>query len=676
MPAYWKNKYRRRNYRRYRQPRNYRRRIRKAFRRRWWRRRKHFWYKVKNLKRYKKYKKTKISLKVFQPRKVNKCKVKGYKCLFQGSTKRLSHNYIQGIYAQTPEFYPFGGGWSLLVYSLDSLFEDYNHLENIWTRSNVALPLVRYTGCKIKLYQSLNCDYVFMYDNCWPLVDTIHKHADSSPSRILQQTHKYIIPSTKTQKRKKPYKTVRIKPPPQMTNNWYFSHDLHKLPLLMTTTTAVSLTTPFNNQYKDSPNVTLHCLNPLLFQNPNFQHFNQTNGYNPKWLPQGTLSKPIYLYASLENIPTIITKDFVKQLTFLGNTKENQEGKTIEQIAANNQFTENTKKNWGNPFHHRYIEKGEDTSYIIIFSFSTVVDLVNKVKTNVNDYKDINFTQITGPMTYTITYNAAKDAGFKNKAYFIPTIDQNNLNPTDNENIQLSGFPLHILLWGWTDWLKKLKLASNPENDYLLVIETDMFDEKLDKYILLDYDFIEGRDPYQTTENYQTNYYNKNNWFPNLRYQNQSIEKICQTNPGTCKPDANNYIEAYCKYTFYFKWGGCPKQLEKPYDPSLQPIWNTANNICPRPEIQDPSSRAESELYYWDWHKDFVSQNAITRIKEFTTISPTLLTTESKSEPPPQTQKKTTQKEKKETMQQLLQLFRKQQLLQQLKCFVQLKKSL
>lgn len=678
MPAYRRRKYRKRNYFYRRRPRFSRRRTRKTFQRRRWRKRNNFWNKVKRLKTYKKLKKTKINLKVFQPKTVNKCKIKGYKCLFQGSCLRLSHNYIQGVYAQTPEWYPFGGGWSLLVYSLDSLFEDYNHLENIWTKSNAGLPLVRYTGCKFKLYQAENADYVFTYDNCWPMVDTIHKHADSAPSRMIQKKHKITVPSRQTQKRKKPYKTVRIKPPPQMTNNWYFAHDLHKLPLLMTTTTSVSLTTPFANENKMSPNVTLHCLNPLQIQNPNFQHPSSSTGWNPKWLTNGAVTSPIYWYASLQTYNTNDKVTFVKQLIFLGNTKDNQPGIELQEIANKDKFTENTKKNWGNPFYHRYIERTEEQSYTIYFSFSTVVDLVNKLKQpqlNNDTFKDVNFTEVTGPIIYQITYNSAKDAGFKNKAYFIPTIDQNNTNPTNNENLQLSGFPLHILLWGWPDWLKKLKLASNTENDYLLVIETDMFDEKLDKYILLDQDFLDGKDPYTPGEEFSTNYYNKNNWFPNLRYQTQSIEKICQTDPACYRPKFNNYVQSYCIYTFYFKWGGCPKELQKPYDPSLQPIWNTANNIHSRPEIQDPSTRAETHLFDWDWVKDYVTLPAIDRIKQFTTIFEPLSLTESKSEPKTQTaQKEKSEKEKKEAIQQLLQQLRKQQLLQQLKCFLQLKK--
>lgn len=557
------------------------------------------------------------------------------------------------------------------------MYEDYLHLENIWTKGNAGLPLSRYLGCKFRLYQSEYADYVFYYDHCWPMVATEHTHADCSPSRMLTKKNKIIIPSRLTQQRKKPYKTVRIKPPPQMTNNWYFSQDIHKLPILMTATTAVSLTKPFANSNKESSNIQLFCLNPLQFQNPNFQHFPAETGYSPKWLPIGTVNTKIYWYASQTQHTGTTTKDFVSQLVFLGNTKQNQQGEPLYRLSQTSNPLPNTPANWGNPFYHRYIERTGETSSYIYFSDQTVVNLVNTLKTNTdeNTYKKFNFTLVTGPLIYEFTYNPAKDTGKNNKAYIIPTIDQNNTNPTDNENLQISGFPLPIMLWGWTDWLKKLKLANNMENDYLLVLETDFFSEKATKYILIDYDFLEGFDPYQEhTEQYQTNNYNHNNWFPNLRYQNQSIEKICQTDVGCYKPNNNKYIQARCDYTFYWKWGGCPKTLQKPYDPSLQPIWTTADNIYRRPEIQNPNIRPETELYQWDWKKDFITQTAIERIKQFTTIDEPPFSTDNKADPKAAPQKKTTKEKEKEEILQLIQHIRKQRMLLQLQSKLQLKK--
>ncbi len=86
------------------------------------------------------------------------------------------------------------------------MYEDYLHLENIWTKGNAGLPLSRYLGCKFRLYQSDFADYVFYYDHCWPMVATEHTHADCAPSRMLTKKTKIIIPSRLTQQRKKPYK--------------------------------------------------------------------------------------------------------------------------------------------------------------------------------------------------------------------------------------------------------------------------------------------------------------------------------------------------------------------------------------------------------------------------------------------------------------------------------------
>nr|UGV36272.1 MAG: ORF1 [TTV-like mini virus] len=670
-------------YRRWRRPRNRRRwisrrRIRPSFHRRRWRKRRQRYYKVKRRRFLKKFKRKSLKLKVFQPTTINFCKIKGYKCLYQGSVKRLSHNFIQSIYSMTPEPYPNGGGWSLLVFSLDSLFEDFQHLENFWTKGNAGLPLVRYLGCKFKLFQSENSDYVFTYDNCWPMVDTQHTHANSSPSRMLYKLHKVTVPSLKTKKKRRPYKVVKIKPPAQMTNNWYFTRDIHKIPLVMTTTTAVSLTTPFINTKQQNYNITLKCLNPLQFQNPNFQHFDETLGYSPKWLPIGTINYRMYWYASRMKLPNEgTTYEFLKQLIFLGNTKQNQEGRELVDIAEHN--LSNTKSNWGNPFYHAFLEHTAETSYTIYMTKETIVNIINQMKTNKTnptELKKLNFTEITGPLIYILTYNSQRDTGENNLIYLVPTIDENNITPPENESLKFHGFPLPILLWGWTDWVKKLKLASNMENDYVLIIETKMFDENLSKYILLDFDFIEGYDPYQDhNEHYQKNYYNFNNWFPCLRYQNQSIEKICQTDFGTYKADNNNSIQALCKYCFYFKFGGCPKTIPKPYDPSLQPIWTTADNIHGRPEIQDPSIRPETELFKWDWEKDYVTQRAIERIKQYTSFTEPLLSTESKSSAKAQkAQEKTTKEKEKEETLYLLQQLRKQQLLQQLLHKFQLKK--
>lgn len=70
-------------------------------------------------------------MRQFQPYTINKCKCIELKCLFQGSPLRSNNNFIQYIYSFIPEKQPGGGGWSIQVLSLDSIYEDYQHLQCI-----------------------------------------------------------------------------------------------------------------------------------------------------------------------------------------------------------------------------------------------------------------------------------------------------------------------------------------------------------------------------------------------------------------------------------------------------------------------------------------------------------------------------------------------------------------
>ncbi len=134
-----------------------------------------------------------------------------------------------------------------MVFSLDSLYEDFTLLQNYWSKSNAGMPLVTYQGCTLKFYQSEYTDYAVKIDRCWPMVDTELTHANSHPQRMLLDRKTLKIPALTTKRRRKPYKKIKIKPPSQMQNKWYFQKDICNQPLLMTTTTAISLTNPFAN---------------------------------------------------------------------------------------------------------------------------------------------------------------------------------------------------------------------------------------------------------------------------------------------------------------------------------------------------------------------------------------------------------------------------------------------
>nr|UGV36437.1 MAG: ORF1 [TTV-like mini virus] len=671
MPPYRYNYYRQRRYRN-RRRRNWftRWRARRAFQRRKYRRQR--WRRKRKVKRHFKNKKaTKITVKQFNPSHINKCKIVGYKCLFQGSTKTISTNYIQYVNAIVPPFWPGGGGWSLIIFSLTSLFEDWEHLENIWTRSNVGLPLVQYKGCKLKLYQSYDTDYVAVYDRCWPMVDTDLTHPDAAPSRMLMKKNKIVVPSRKTNPRKKPYKKVFIKPPAQMMTQWYFQRDICKLPLFMLTTTSVDLLYPFCNPQCMSNNITIPVISTHIFKNLNFVDYG-TSGYSPK---QTDAKQDMWLYAStLHDLSTITTKDKATTLIPLKNTKNFQAG-----LPINDNWTDEPK-NWGNPFYYDYITgTSEHDTYTIYISTTNATT----IKSNLHS-PSFTVTKLSGPTVYFCRYNPAKDKGDTNKMYLVSThTPHKEITPPTDTNLIIEGFPLFIQTWSWTDWVKKAKLVPDPDKYRVLVIDTKVLDPELPHYIPIDYDFIEGYDPYTPNKDnpqvpHTPNIYNAANWHPKLLFQRQTIEKIATSGPAVHRETNHKYIQAYCKYTFYFKWGGCPKALQKPYEPCLQPRWTTANNISTRLEITNPITPPETELYSWDWDSDYVKEKAIQRIGRYTeTNKPTFSSTANKNNPQVlkkvQEKDETAEKEEK-TIFDKLQLLRHQRLLLELQLQQCLKK--
>lgn len=668
MPPYWKRPYTYNFYRRRRRWRLPRRRTRKAFRRRqYWRRRHRRYRKVKK-RRFSK-KKLKITIQQFQPKSIRRCKIIGTKCLLQGSPLRCSFNYDQYANSITPVNKPGGGGWSIMIFSLESLFDDYEKLLNIWTASNASLPLVRYTGCTFKFYQCENLDYIVVYDRCWPMVDTPYTHADASPAGMFLKKHKITIPSRQTQKNKKPYKKVKIKPPTQMQTQWYFQKDICKIPLVMLTTTGVSLTHPFCSPKAQSNNITLKMLNTILFQVPNFQNYPKTSGYSPKSgiFEHEDIPFKAYLYAIHHQTDTApqsieLKKSNLNNYTIyvLANTKINQPGTNI-----NSSSYENNEKHWGNPFYHDYLDEQVTSIY---FSNMSPTDLYQLKSTEVS--RPWHLT-LTSPILYTYRYNPETDKGDTNRVYLVNNSTFTTWNAPDNQNLIFEGYPLPILLWGWPDWIKKAKYTINPDENQILVIETKQFKgNPQQKYVLLDDDFIDGIEQYPINPEHPSppNSWSNEHWYPKLEFQLQSIEKLCMSGHGCPRMPANTYMQIYCKYKFYFKWGGCPKTLEKAYDPCQQPKWTTTNTIPGRLEISNPNTTPQTEIYDWDWEGDYITEDCIERIKAYTpTNQSTLSISDSKNQPKAKKRKSETQEtplqKKKKLLLQLQQLqYQRQQL--------------
>ncbi len=122
-------------------------------------------------------------------------------------------------------------------------------------------------------------------------------------------------------------------------------------------------------------------------------------------------------------------------------------------------------------------------------------------------------------------------------------------------------------------------------------------------------------------------------------------------------------------YSFYFKWGGCPNQLENIADPCQQPSYPVPSNFLQRSEIQNPESSPQKELYPFDFRRLMLTKRAAERIKK-DSVTETTLFTDSRWSAPPDHQTSSEEEEENpllqdetETQEQLQQLKLEQRLL-------------
>lgn len=484
-----------------------------------------------------------------------------------------------------------------MALSLSSFYEDYEHIGCVFTKSNAGLPLVRIIGTKLTFYQHQYTDYVVEVDNCWPLVDTPLKHANSQPSRMLMGKKKIIVPSIETKPLRKRKKTTWVSPPTQMQNKWYFQKDICNTKLFMVTASSCSLRNYFLPTRATSNNTSLYALNTNVFKNADFQHYPSTTGYKPN-------SKQ-WLYTTTATLQTIT----VHNMICLANPKDYKLGSPTQ-----NKTHPFPSEHWGNPFHTNYLKQKQ----ILLLSSKGPTDEFWTKNPTVNEINQI-VQEMHSPILFPMRYSPDRDSGASktiiNTAYFVDNYrtdgDQGFEEPND-PNRKIDGFPLWILLWGWADWIKKLAEIHNVDKDYILVIKTSFFTEKLPWYVLLDDNFYNGKSYYDTPQTVQ----DQLNWFPKFYYQQQSMENICKTGPGVCRVSSLLSVQAKMKYSVIVKWGGCPSTMEKIYDPCSQPKWPLPGNLNEGLSIQNPETDPTKEIYEWDVKRDFLTKTAIERLKK------------------------------------------------------------
>nr|UGV35541.1 MAG: ORF1 [TTV-like mini virus] len=638
--------------------RNYGRRRR----RRWvrsWRPRKTFWRRRWRRRRQPVRRKLRsLILRTYQPPCIRKCTIKGLIPLFWGTPERFINNYELYEMTPAPERLPSGGLFSLKNFTLEGLFAEHQYCRNTWTKTNNSLPLMRFTGAKIKFYKSEHIDYIVTYDTNLPLTASMDTYHTMHPGIHGLLPHKLIVTrKNKWGNNSKPYRKIKIKPPSPMQNKWYFQIDMAKTPLVQIRTSAVDLENYYTNYRSVSTTIGVKFLNPDIIKNINFKKI-PTSGYSPTSTPAGT---PIYLYSAKKADITQETK--LNTIIFLGNTNKYQEGTPMTRNTQTSTSTTTPtyiQSKWGNPFYTKYLT-GE---YKVYTSDKTLAFILSKFTDDNKKVSDSEATFTETQLIHYFRYNPFRDQGNKNMIYIKGVADiQDTTEPPESEDLKNSGLPLWVLTFGFNDFQKKQGKAKHIDTDYLTILQTDYYNPVGPKITIpIDNDFINGKSPFESSVNPE----DENRWYPCCQFQMQMLNTIALTGPGSPKTPTLQSIEAKIEYFFYFKWGGNLPPMDSITDPKYQKEFHFPTNLQYTNSLQNPTSRPEQILYSFDERRGELTSKAIKRLqrdwesKEYSITDGSLF--QAKVQRKEETSSDTSESETEEETQTLLLKLKQQQL--------------
>lgn len=584
--------------------------------------------------------------------------------IFWGTVERFANNYDSYELTTAPPKLPSGGLFSIKNFSLETLFSENQYVRNIWTTTNNDLPLVRYTGCKFKIFASEHIDLIASYDTSLPLRSSMQMYHTMHPGvHILTQNRKIIHKKNSTYKTK-PYTTVKIKPPKPLTNKWYFQAQIAKTPLVQLRVSATTLDNYWVSYKSISTTISIYHLNSGVFENLNFKNF-PNDGYYCRLSP--TTHHKVYLVTFTEEYTPNTTT--YQKMIFLGNTTKYTKGNPISSIITGTTITREdfitkyNKTQWGNPFYTDYLTK---KSKVYFFS-GTLVQVGQNLQSNIN--APVPVTEITECQLIHVTrYNPLEDHAQKTSIYFKSNTYTESLDPPGDIDLYSANLPIWILTYGFADFIKRMGRLKNIDTEYSIVFQMKYNTPTVQTFIVVDEDFINGKSPFEK----QVNPLDAEQWYPSFQMQAQTINTIAYSGQGSPKIPTLQAVQAKMYYCFYFKWGGNPPPMSTVTDPREQPYFHIPSNIRSTNSLQNPTAAPESYLYSFDQRRDTLTEKALRRIQKDWGLKKDTLSSTERFLPAIQTQQESTsetssEEETEETSQLLDKLHKQQRKHKQLK---------
>nr|UHK06736.1 MAG: ORF1 [Torque teno midi virus] len=547
---WWRGKrrpfYKRRRKRKTYKRRFYRNRYRRPARRRRRRRRTKVRRKLK-----------KLTVKVWQPEKIVKCRIKGLELFCGGAEGKQFACFTANRDDWTPARNPGGGGFSVDKFTLQSLYHDFTYGKNVWSKSNVMLDLCRYQGCKFVFFRHQTTDFVVNYKLQPPFDLEKYTYTDCHPYSLMLHKHTRLIPSMVTKPHGKRKVIIKIKPPKLMQTKWYFQETFCKNTLVQLTIAAANFNYAYFSPTGTNQLMTFLTLNHYFYALANWG--NTVSPYNPL----GSMAKPKQVYTTPER-----SQLKVKSITISDNTY-------AESISY--------EQGW----------------------FQTNL---------LNSYGPTNMTTVP---VGAARYNPNLDTGVGNSVWLSSVLNIKYDKPKTDPQLIISDRPLWQLLYGFFNFVQQVKHDKTFLRSYICVIESPAIYSTThathEYYIPLDKSFIEGKGQF----NLPPTAYQKQHWFPTLEAQIETINAFVESGPYIPKYSnerlSNWELSGF--YYFYFKWGGTQNPDEPVADPEHQGTYIIPDKLQQTLQIINPSKNKPETLFHcWDYRRGSLKRKAIDRI--------------------------------------------------------------
>lgn len=525
------------------------------------------------------------------------------------------NNYIQRSLTVPPTG-PFGGNLSISVFTLGSLYEQWQLLHNQWSRTNQDLDLVLYHHTRLRFWRNPKVDYIVTYSRSTPFKIGPYTHAAGQPFIMLMSKKKVVVPSLQTKPRGRPYKSLKIKSPYMLTKKFYYQSDFCNVGLFTLTASACRLQDPWISPDTISPLVTFYGLKNSVYTNLSID--------GQKTPTEWT---------------TLSTWTWIDEATY--NSWAEQHVHTLESWNHDKDF--NNLENWTN-----YVKKGQWKN-----------DMAQAAKKEKDNYKktykflyqkDTPFTSDPSeylshqygiyspwflwpdpifPEANTVftefRYNPHADKGLGNWVALQPLTKEKATIPEGCIAI-LRDYPLWCLLYGYADYCTKAFSGYAVLTGYRLIMRCTYTNPPLalpqgkdsnQGYVVYSHAFGTGHMPGGESQ-IPVERYTK--WYPMFQNQLDVVEAIVNSGPLMPRDELQKGWDATLGYRASFTLGGVLPPKQDPVDPC-----GVKKRSYPDPDpkpggvqVVDPATMDPMRgTYPWDYRRGELTTRALKRITEY-----------------------------------------------------------